>query len=86
VIKIAVLVFELERLVVVRLCVHHFPNAGDRRVFANKSICIASVYSTTVRFLIKVDYGELCKAVLLAESFGIHDFTNHGTQATQTKQ
>jgi hypothetical protein len=60
-IKITILAFELERLVVVvgivRLCVHHFPNAGDRRVFANKAVCIASFCPTPVRFLIKFDYG-----------------------------
>jgi hypothetical protein len=43
---IAVLAFELKRLVVLfsilRLCVHHVPSAGDRRVFANGSICITS--------------------------------------------
>jgi hypothetical protein len=52
-IYVAVLAFELERLVVVvsivRFCVNHVPNAGNRRIPANRSICIASVCPTTVR-------------------------------------
>jgi hypothetical protein len=57
-IYIAILAFELERLVVVvgivQLYVHNVPNAGDRRVFANGSICIASFCPTAVRILIKI--------------------------------
>jgi hypothetical protein len=85
----AVLAFELERLVavvgIVQLCVHHVPNAGDRRVFANGSICIASFCPSAVRSLIKFDYGKLCKALLLAESSGIHAGTK-GTHTARAKQ
>jgi hypothetical protein len=56
------------------LCVHHVPSAGDRRIFAYGSICIASFCPTAVRFLVKFDYGKLCKVLLLAESIGIHVF------------
>jgi hypothetical protein len=88
-IKISILAFDPERLVavvcIVLLCVHHFPNAGDRRVFANKWICIASFCPTTLGFLIRFDFGKLCKALLLAESFGSHAFIK-GRQTAQTKQ
>jgi hypothetical protein len=66
-IKIAVLAFELERLVVVvgivQFCVHHFPNAGDRRVVTNKSICIASFVQLPYDFLlnlISVSFARPC--------------------------
>jgi hypothetical protein len=46
-IQIEFLEYELERFVVVVgivwICVHHVPNAGDRRVLANGSVCIASL-------------------------------------------